>query len=152
MGYPQYMRDSIAKVEATRPRRLQETFPMLTAQEKQALLEKFHPDYIREAMRELRVGPNKGTRTPHELADLLEARPVLDPKAVNLDNVDYETDVLIIGGGGAGSAAAIKAREAGAKVIMATKLRHGDANTMMAQGGIQAADKENDSPPSTTWT
>ncbi|MDH7488566.1 MAG: FAD-binding protein [Anaerolineae bacterium] len=146
MGYPQYMRDFIAKVEATRPRRLQETFPMLTAQEKQALLEKFHPDYIREAMRELRVGPNKGTRTPHELADLLEARPLLDPRAVNLDNVDYETDVLIIGGGGAGSAAAIKAREAGAKVIMATKLRHGDANTMMAQGGIQAADKENDSP------
>ena len=27
-----------------------------------------------------------------------------------------------------------------------TKLRIGDANTMMAEGGIQAADKENDSP------
>ena len=29
---------------------------------------------------------------------------------------------------------------------MCTKLRFGDANTMMAQGGIQAADKPNDSP------
>jgi succinate dehydrogenase / fumarate reductase flavoprotein subunit len=29
---------------------------------------------------------------------------------------------------------------------LVTKLRFGDANTMMAQGGIQAADKDNDSP------
>ena len=55
-------------------------------------------------------------------------------------------DVLVIGGGGAGSSAAIEAHEAGANVMMVTKLRIGDANTMMAEGGIQAADKENDSP------
>ena len=30
--------------------------------------------------------------------------------------------------------------------MIVTKLRIGDANTMMAEGGIQAADKENDSP------
>ncbi|MFR8333019.1 MAG: hypothetical protein ACLU9S_12205 [Oscillospiraceae bacterium] len=36
--------------------------------------------------------------------------------------------------------------------MVVTKLRMGDANTMMAEGGIQAADKPNDSPPSTTWT
>ena len=30
--------------------------------------------------------------------------------------------------------------------MVVTKLRLGDANTMMAEGGIQAADKENDSP------
>ena len=30
--------------------------------------------------------------------------------------------------------------------MIATKLRMGDANTMMAEGGIQAADKPNDSP------
>ena len=52
----------------------------------------------------------------------------------------------IIGGGGAGSSAAIEADEAGAKVMIVTKLRIGDANTMMAEGGIQAADKPNDSP------
>ena len=55
-------------------------------------------------------------------------------------------DVLIIGGGGAGASAAIEADNAGAKVMIVTKLRIGDANTMMAEGGIQAADKPNDSP------
>ena len=40
-----------------------------------------------------------------------------------------------------GTAAALLAHENGAKVMLVTKLRHGDANTMMAEGGIQAADK-----------
>jgi len=39
------------------------------------------------------------------------------------------------------------ARENGAKVILATKLRHGDANTMMAEGGIQAATKNRKDSP-----
>lgn len=63
-----------------------------------------------------------------------------------MENPDYDVDVLIIGGGGAGASAAIEADNAGAKVMVVTKLRIGDANTMMAEGGIQAADKENDSP------
>jgi len=146
MGYPPEMRESIKKVEATRPARLHETFPMMSPQEKEDILRRFHPDYIASAFREIRIGPNKGDRTPHELADLLEGRPLIDPDALDLEQIDYDTDVLVIGGGGAGSAAALLAREQGAKVIIATKLRHGDANTMMAQGGIQAADKENDSP------
>ncbi|OGB93716.1 MAG: fumarate reductase, partial [candidate division NC10 bacterium RBG_16_65_8] len=50
------------------------------------------------------------------------------------------------GGGGAGTSAALLAHQRGAKVLVVTKLRLGDANTMMAQGGIQAADKPNDSP------
>ena len=65
---------------------------------------------------------------------------------IDLNKVDYDVDVLVIGGGGAGSSAAIEAHEAGANVMIVTKLRTGDANTMMAEGGIQAADKENDSP------
>jgi succinate dehydrogenase/fumarate reductase flavoprotein subunit len=32
-------------------------------------------------------------------------------------------------------------------VIIATKLRHGDANTMMAEGGIQVADQPGKDPP-----
>jgi succinate dehydrogenase/fumarate reductase flavoprotein subunit len=45
------------------------------------------------------------------------------------------------------SAAALAAQENGARVLIATKLRHGDANTMMAEGGIQAATKgTKDSP------
>jgi succinate dehydrogenase/fumarate reductase flavoprotein subunit len=66
---------------------------------------------------------------------------------VNLAEPRYETDVLVIGGGGAGTSAAILAARNGAKVLLATKLRHGDANTMMAEGGIQAATKgHKDSP------
>jgi succinate dehydrogenase / fumarate reductase flavoprotein subunit len=140
------MRESIKRVENTRPSRLQETWPMMSPAEKQAILSEFHPDYIPEAMRELRVGPGRGMRTPHELADLLEAHSSLQNVDVDLAQIQYDTDVLVIGGGGAGSAAALLAREQRAKVLMVTKLRHGDANTMMAQGGIQAADKPSDSP------
>jgi succinate dehydrogenase / fumarate reductase flavoprotein subunit len=56
---------------------------------------------------------------------------------------------LIIGGGGAGTVAALFAYESGVprdKILIVTKLRHGDANSMMAQGGIQAADRSEDSP------
>ncbi len=145
-GYTPVMRESLRKVEETRSARLQETWPMMTPAEKQEVLREFHPDYKPEGMRELRVGPGKGDRTPHELADLLEAHSLLRGVDVDLEQIDYDTDVLIIGGGGAGSAAALLARQEGAGVLMVTKLRHGDANTMMAQGGIQAADKPNDSP------
>ena len=145
-GYTTAMRESIKRVEATRPARMQETWPMMTPVEKQEVLRRFHPDYKPEGMRELRAGSAKGMRTPHELADLLEGHSLLRNHQLDLDRIDFDTDVLIIGGGGAGSAAALLAREQGAKVLMVTKLRHGDANTMMAQGGIQAADKENDTP------
>jgi succinate dehydrogenase / fumarate reductase flavoprotein subunit len=119
---------------------------MMTPAEKQEILRRFHPDYKPEGMRELKVGPAKGLRTPHELADLLEGHSLLRNVQLDPEQVDFETDVLIIGGGGAGSAAALLAREQGAKSLIVTKLRHGDANTMMAQGGIQAADKPSDSP------
>jgi succinate dehydrogenase/fumarate reductase flavoprotein subunit len=146
MPYPPDMQESLARVEATRSARLQETFPSLTPQEKRDLLKRFHPDYIESAMREVRVGPNRGGRTPLELAALLEAPSRLQGVRLDLSRVDYEVDVLVIGGGGAGCAAAILADDHGARVLLATKLRLGDANTMMAQGGIQAADKANDSP------
>ncbi len=145
-GYTPSMRESIRRVEATRSARLQETWPMMSPVEKQEILRRFHPDYKPEGMRELRVGPGKGMRTPHELADLLEGHSMLRSIELDLEQIDFDTDVLIIGAGGAGSAAALLAREQGAQVLMVTKLRHGDANTMMAQGGIQAADKPNDSP------
>jgi succinate dehydrogenase / fumarate reductase flavoprotein subunit len=146
MSYTPEMRESIKKVEATRSARLSETFPMMSPQEKQAILEKFHPDYKTEGMREIRVGVSKGHRMPLELADVMEGASHLSSDMLDLEQIDYDTDVLVIGGGGAGSSAALLARENGAKVIIANKLRHGDANTMMAQGGIQAADKPSDSP------
>lgn len=146
MMYTQEMMDLLKVVEMTRERRLKESFPRLKPEEKDQLLRTFHPDYMPEAMRPVKVGPNKGEKMPHEHVDLLESRSMLDPDTFPLDNIDYDVDVLVIGGGGAGTAAALLAQEGGADVLLATKLRHGDANTMMAQGGIQAADKENDSP------
>lgn len=146
MPYPEIMQASVWRVEASRPRRLQEVYPRITAEERQDLLTRFHPDYLPEGMRQLRVGPNRGDRTPNELADLLEGRSRIDPDAFDLSRVDHDVDVLVVGGGGAGASAALLAQEHGAKVLLATKLRLGDANTMMAQGGIQAADKPDDSP------
>ena len=83
---------------------------------------------------------------PKELCALLEAHSRIAAEDVDLDDIRYDVDVLIIGGGGAGASAAIEADNAGAKTMIVTKLRMGDANTMMAEGGIQAADKPNDSP------
>lgn len=144
--YPETMLASIRRLETTRARRRDEVIPRLSMEEVRDLLERFHPDYKPGSMRELKVGPNRGERTPHELADILEAYSLLDPMRFELPKPSYEVDVLVIGGGGAGAAAALLAQEHGASVLLATKLRLGDANTMMAQGGIQAADKPNDSP------
>ena len=145
------MLDSIKKVEATREERLAkvragENPRRMTAEEKEQVLAAFHPDHIASQFKVLEVGPNKGEKVPLELADILQANSRINPADIDLANPDYETDVLIIGGGGAGSAAAIMANEGGARVMIVTKLRHGDANTMMAEGGIQAADKPGDSP------
>ncbi len=144
--YPTEMEESIAKVEATREKRLKEVFPRITLEEKTPLLHAFHPDFVEGAMRELLVGPNKGDRTPNELADLLEGNSHIAPDEIDLGTIDYDVDVLVIGGGGAGAAAALLAQEQEANVMLVTKLRLGDANTVGAQAGTQAADRPGDSP------
>ena len=140
------MMESVKKVEATRAARLGVEPRRMTADEKDALLKEFHPDYREEAFAEIKVGPNKGQKAPKELVHLLHSNSRLLSEKVDINKVDYDVDVLVIGGGGAGASAAIEANEAGVNVMIVTKLRIGDANTMMAEGGIQAADKENDSP------
>ena len=140
------MNESIKKVEAARAENIKLDPRRMTADEKKVLLETFHPDYRKEQFTQLTFGPNKGENVPLELAALLQGAPRITADQVDLSKADYEADVLIIGAGGAGSAAAITAHAAGAKVMMVTKLRIGDANTMMAEGGIQAADKPGDSP------
>ncbi|MGW8168447.1 MAG: FAD-binding protein [Sulfurovaceae bacterium] len=52
------------------------------------------------------------------------------------------TDILIIGSGGAGLSAALRAKELGADVIVATKTLPTNANTCMAQGGFNASSNE----------
>jgi len=152
MPYTEELKRLIQRVEATRPARVEkkrrgEEFPLLSLKEREERLRKYHPDFVEGARREIRVGVNKGYAISPEIVNLLEARSRVDPDLIELNKIAHETDVLIIGGGGAGTAAALTARENGAKVLIATKLRHGDANTMMAEGGIQAATKgTKDSP------
>ncbi|MBI4881347.1 MAG: FAD-binding protein [Planctomycetes bacterium] len=151
MPYPQKLKDLIKVVEKTRPERVakkkrDEEVPFLSLEQRAEML-KNHPDFKEEGRRPLAVGPSKGYAIAHEMADLLEAKSRLDPAKVDLGKVHYKTDVLVIGGGGAGTSASLIAQEGGAKVLLVNKLRHGDANTMMAEGGIQAATKpEKDSP------
>jgi len=55
-------------------------------------------------------------------------------------------DVLVIGSGASGLAAAVSAEKAGARVAIATKGSLQSCNSAKAQGGIQAAFGEDDSP------
>lgn len=144
--YSKEFEESLKAVESARKNNIAYEPKRMTAKEKEDLLAAYHPDYKKSEFSELKIGPNKGEKVPHELCDMLQANSRIKINDINLDDIKYDTDVLIIGGGGAGASAAIEADEAGANVMIVTKLRMGDANTMMAEGGIQAADKPNDSP------
>jgi len=147
LTYTPQLKELMKKVEETRPSRVGVHFPRMSPEERREVLQKFHPDYIADGFREIKVGVNKGARMTVEMADVFESFSRLRNVEIDFSaDPDYDVDVLVIGGGGAGASAALDAYEAGVKVLVATKLRFGDANTMMAQGGIQAADKENDSP------
>ncbi len=151
--YPEYMKESLDKVVKSRNKRFElaksgkPVFPPMDAKEREDVLSKFHPDYKPESKRKIRVGPNKGELLTTEVADMLEAHARIKPEMFDLTKPDYETDLLIIGGGGAGCAAAIVALQNGVNSIISTKLRLGDANSMMSQGGMQAAVSATDSPP-----
>lgn len=150
--YPDYMRDSLKKVDETRQRRLEleksgkPVFPPMTAEEREDVLNRFHPDYRPDARRKVLLGPNAGEELTTEVADMLESHSRIRPELFDLARPDYETDLLIVGGGGAGCAAAILAMQHGASSLISTKLRLGDANSMMSQGGMQAAVTPQDSP------
>lgn len=146
MNFYEKKNNLLQKIEQTRVERRQVTKISLSFDERRELLEKYHPDYVASAQRPLALGPNKGDKIAHELADLLEAYACFAPSQIDLNKIDFDVDVLVIGGGGAGLAAALEAKKAGAKVLLVTKLRLGDSNTVMAQGGIQAADRPADSP------
>src|SRR5919197_4618673 len=55
-------------------------------------------------------------------------------------------DVLVVGSGASGLAAAVSAHRAGARVALATKGSLQSCNSAKAQGGIQAAFGNDDSP------
>jgi succinate dehydrogenase/fumarate reductase flavoprotein subunit len=148
-GYPDYMQESLELVKKTRPGRIGKALPEMTAEEKTKILRDWHPDFKMDQKRELKIGPSKGMLIPHEVADTLEAHPIITPDQIDLDDIAYDVDILIIGAGGAGLSAALLAQENGIspdKILMVQKLRLGDANSKMSQGGIQAADAPDDNP------
>ena len=130
--YTEEMLESMKKVEAARAANTDFEPRRMTAEEKETLLATYHPDYKQSEFKILDIGVNKGDKVPTELADLLQANSRITADQVDLDKIDYDVDVLIIGGGGAGASAAVEAHKNGANVMIVTKLRIGDANTMMA--------------------
>jgi succinate dehydrogenase/fumarate reductase flavoprotein subunit len=147
-GYPEYMRKHIDVVNSTRAGRRDFTPKAMTMEERDEVL-KVHPDYAPGGKRAIGLGPNKGDMAPNEVADLLEAYPLIQGNEIDLQKPDYTVDLLIVGGGLAGTSAAVWANNRGVakdKILLVNKLRHGDANSIMAEGGTQAADRENDSP------
>ena len=139
-----WAKESLEKLERSRPARLNQPAPLPDSVESDALLKKYHPDYLGHE-RQVTVGPNaRGQKIPLELAQLLEGDSPIEPGY--LPEPEIETDVLIIGGGGAGAAAALTLEGSGLSVHLATKLRLGDSNTVMAEGGIQSALAPDDSP------
>jgi succinate dehydrogenase / fumarate reductase flavoprotein subunit len=148
-GYTDYMMKSIKIVEKKRKENISKQVKPMSMEERKKILENYHPDYMKNTKREVRIGPDKGKLMYNGIVDLLEAKSVLNPEDIDLSKIDYDVDLLIIGGGGAGTVASLFAYENGVskdKILIITKLRHGDANSMMAQGGIQAADRPEDSP------
>lgn len=65
---------------------------------------------------------------------------------MNLARKDFETDVLIVGGGAAATMAAFECAEAGVRVIQVTKGRATSGTTTVARGGFAAAMGKDDSP------
>jgi len=146
MPYPPHFQSTLDRVNDTREFRKTQEIKRLTDAERTKLISDFHPDYRAEGMRALKIGPNRGDKVPVELARALESYSIFDPDRLQLSAPDYETDILVIGGGGAGCAAALTADQYGANVLMVTKLRLGDANTLMAEGGICSAVRPEDNP------
>ena len=109
--YSEQFMESLKLVEAARENNIALEPTRMTAEQKQTVLSSFHPDYKVDEFAVLEIGPNKGDKVPKELAEILQAHSRITSDNVDLENPDYETDVLIIGGGGAGASAAIEAHE-----------------------------------------
>lgn len=146
MPYPPHFDAALKSVISTRNYRKNQEINRLSDAERTELIAGYHPDYRPEGMAPLALGANRGDRVPVELKETLEAYSLHQPLDLNLKEPDYVTDILVVGGGGAGCAAALTAHNLGAKVMMVTKLRLGDANTLMAEGGMCSAVRPEDNP------
>ena len=101
--YPEYMFESIKKVERTRAKRLElarkhgkNVFPAMNSEEREKILNTYHPDYKDTARKKVRIGPNKGESITKEVVDILESYPRNRSKVFDLNKIDYDPDVLVI--------------------------------------------------------
>ena len=79
--YTKEMLESIKKVEANREANAALEPRRMTAEEKDALLKAYHPDYKEGAeFVNLAIGPNKGDKVPKELGALLQGRSRIQPR------------------------------------------------------------------------
>ena len=119
-------------------------FPPLSDCDKELLLKSSHPDFDEALFSTIKKGKNSGEKAPALLCEKLNgSAPIynITPRS----DFDFETDVLVLGSGGAGLSAAITACENGARVIIATKHTLAASNTTLAKGGISAAIGADDS-------
>ena len=75
-------------------------------------------------------------------ADLSKFPDATEPDTPDAEKTDetLETDIVIIGAGGAGMTAAINAKQAGMDVLLLEKMPYAGGNTTKATGGMNAAE------------
>lgn len=93
----------------------------------------------------LTLGMNKGEKVPRELKERLQRKIPSKLKKIDLSNIFLETEVIVVGSGAAGLSAAIEIASNNISVLILTKGKFGQSNTVLAQGGIQAATEIDDS-------
>lgn len=69
--YSKEFEKSLKAVEAAREDNIALEPRRMTADEKDALLAAYHPDYKKSEFSTLKIGPNKGEQVPHELCECL---------------------------------------------------------------------------------
>ena len=101
-GYPNYMQESLKKVIETRTDRIGRRYPPMTAEERQKVLEEYHPDWKMDQKRVLKIGHNKGLMMPHEVADQIEEitrkrveRIALALKDIGAEHLDFQLAELV---------------------------------------------------------
>ena len=69
--YSEIFQKSLAAVEAARDKNIALEPARMTAQQKEELLAKFHPDYKKEEFQELKIGANKGDKVALEITEAM---------------------------------------------------------------------------------
>lgn len=92
--YSKEFEKSLKAVEAAREDNIALEPRRMTADEKDALLAAYHPDYKKSEFSTLKIGPNKGEQVPHELCEMLEAHSRIKADDVDLNDVTYDVDEI----------------------------------------------------------